>query len=82
MITNAKQFALIMADLKTKIAEKDAILKGGFGSISALALGEMPNAQPTGQTPKLPPLEQAPAPAASEEQASVPMPAVTFSASS
>jgi hypothetical protein len=42
MMGNAKKFAMEVADLKTKLAEKSSQLSGGFGAPSVLALGEMP----------------------------------------
>jgi hypothetical protein len=42
-LANAKKFAREISDLKTKLAEKDAELAGGFGAPTKLALGELPN---------------------------------------
>jgi hypothetical protein len=42
LLANAKKFAREISDLKTKLAEKDAELAGGFGAPTKLALGELP----------------------------------------
>jgi hypothetical protein len=42
LLANAKKFARDISDLKTKLAEKDAELAGGFGAPTKLALGELP----------------------------------------
>lgn len=53
MIEMAKRHAQEVAGLKARIAEKDAQLMGGFGSLANLSLGEMP--APAGRKLPAPP---------------------------
>lgn len=49
------RFARQIAELKSKLAEKDAALLGGFGAMSNMVLNEVPSQSASGKA-ALPPL--------------------------
>ncbi|KAG2496621.1 hypothetical protein HYH03_005442 [Edaphochlamys debaryana] len=48
LIDTTKRFAREIAELKARLAEKDAQLMGGFGDLEALRRGDLPPPQPPG----------------------------------
>lgn len=50
------RFARQIAELKSKLAEKDAALLGGFGAMSNMVLNEVPSQSVSGKASSLPPL--------------------------
>ena len=57
LLDATRKFARQIAELKSKLAEKDAALLGGFGSVSTMALNEIPGKQtiPKNDTENPPP---------------------------
>ena len=51
LLDATRRFARQNAELKAKLAEKDAALLGGFGAVSKMALGEIGGAGVAGPPP-------------------------------